>query len=594
MRSSTPSCLSFAVLALLLLPGCGGGGDATGDITGAVNVVMTDAANQDLECFEVDVGSMVFTKFDQSTLSALPRKTRIDFTELTSMAELVAAVDLPAGLYTRLSLELDFSNAVVSIRGQSAPAAVVDNDGAAITGTVPVQIDFPSGARPVIGVAGHHLFSLDLDLDQGVTVDSNTNTVTFCPVLSAEFDPSNPRPVVTSGVLTAVDTVASTMTVERRAVDDTALSQFTVEISPGTVFQIDGSNSVGATGLTALAAFVDSRVYVQGVVDASTSQLDAAAVEAGAGVPGSGQDWVIGHIVGRDNGTGSNAALTVLGRSSNAAGTTRNYNTLHTVDVSYFNTKVLRRGTGGSLDTDRLDVGQLVWAFGTLGGTTLDATAATGVVRMLPTSIFGVAAGAPAGDVLTLNVARFDLRDVSAFDFTVAAQSEADPSAYTVDVTGLDTTGIVSGSRLRVLGFVNPVGVTTDDNAVAESLQNHSTEAKVLFCQWNPASSSAIDQITDTAITLDVSAAAVHEVGDGFSPVTVNTTPAPTLVPRSVLGIYRIVQDGAVEVHLGFLPFTQSLTARTASSSVRRIAAFGTYDESTQQFSAGVVTVVLQ
>lgn len=589
MHRSLP--IVFAFLSAMAV-GCSGGGGGNASSTGSVSVVLTDAANEDLEAFEVDVGGMVFTKLDLSTVSVLPRSTRVDFTQLQALSEMVAGASIPAGIYRSIALTLDFSTAVVSIKGQTTPAAVVDVNGAPITGMVDVRVDFASGARPIVALSRHHLFALDLDLDQGVTVDSGLNTVTFCPVLSVEVDPSNPRPVATAGVLTAVDTTASTFTVERRATDDSAIAQFVVETATTTVFQIDGVNLVGDQGLAALAAQLNGRVYVQGILDADAPILHAVAVEAGAGVPGGTQDWVIGHIVGRDNGTGSNAALTVLGRSR--AGSTSNYNTLHTVNVTFAATKVLRRGAANSLTTDALDVGQLVWAFGTLSGTTLDATATTGVVRMLRTSIFGVATGAPASNTLTLNVARFDLRDISAFAFTVNSATEADPANFTVDVTGLDTTGVTTGSRIRVLGFVNPVGVTTDRNAAAISLVNHSTQAKVLFCQWSPASATAIDSITSSAITLDVSAALLHTVADGFSPVTINTAPAPSIVPLGALGIYRIVQAGAVEVNLGFIPFSLSLQTRAASSNVFRVAAFGTYDESTQVFSASVITVVLQ
>lgn len=582
--------LSLAFVAALAA-GCGSSGRQV-DLTGAVSVVLTDAANDDLEAFEVDVGSIVFTKLDHTTVSVLPRATRVDFTQLQSLSELVVGAGIPAGIYTRIALTLDFATAVVSIKGQATPATVLDLDGMPITGTVAVQVDFAAGSRPVVGLSLHHRFALDLDLDQGVTVDTGTNSVTFCPVLSAEVDPSNPRPVATSGVLTAVDVAAGTFTVERRAVDDSAIAQFTAEAASTTVFQLDGVNLVGSAGLVALAAQLNSRIYVQGTLDAVEPLLHAVAVEAGAGVPGSGQDWVVGHIVGRDLGSGSDAALTVLGRSR--AGATSNYNTLHTVNVSFANTKVLRRGAANSLSTDALDIGQLVWAFGTLSGTTLDATATTGVVRMLRTSMFGIATAAPAAHTLTLNLTRFDLRDISAFDFDVDSVTEADPANYTVDVTGLDTTGITTGSRIRVLGFVNPVGVSTDDAATAISLVDRSSAAKVLFCQWTPASASALDAISSTTLTLDVSTALLHQVGDGFAPVTITTAPAPTVVPLGALGIYRIVQAGAVEVHLGFIPFSESLQTRAAASNVVRIAAFGTFDDSTQEFAASVITVVLQ
>lgn len=589
-----PSALALVSTAFAALAACGSSGSDAGAATGAIDLVLTDAASEDLEVFEVDVGDIVFTRSDQSTVSVLSRRTRVDFVQLQTLSELVAGLSIPAGVYTRIDLMLDFSTAVVSIKGQTAPAAVLDAGGAPITGTVPVQVDFATGARPAVRVARRHLFVLDLDLDQGVTVDTGLNTVTFTPVLGVEFDPSNPRPVATTGFLNSVDLTQNRFVVERRAVDGTAIAQFTVAISSTTVFQVDGQNAVGSVGLGNLVPQIGNRIFVQGALDATQPRLNAVAVEAGAGVPGGGQDWVLGHVVARDNGSGSDASLTVLGHSRVDGSGTRQFNTLHTVTVTHAATKVLRRGTGGTLDSDDLNVGQLVWAFGSLTGTTLDATAATGVVRMLRTSIFGVAAGPASGNQLTLNLSRFDLRPIGSFDFDVGGNPEAVPASFTVDVTGLDTTGVTAGSRIRAIGFVNPVGVGGDANAAAVSFVNHSTQAKVLFCQWSPASGTAIDSASDSAVTLDLGGASVHAVGDGFAPVTVNASPAPALVPLGAIGIYRIVQDGAVELNLGFGPFAQSLQNRAATSDVFRIAALGTYEPTTQVFSASVITVVLQ
>jgi hypothetical protein len=233
-----------------------------------------------------------------------------------------------------------------------------------------------------------------------------------------------------------------------------------------------------------------------------------------------------------------------------------------------------------------------VLAFGDLTGTVLDATGTDGVVRMLRTSIFGIATGAAAGNVLTLDVTRFDLRDETAFGFTVGGVSQADPDNFTVDVTGLDTTGITNGSQVRVFGFVNPVGVPGDANSQAIALIQ-SSAARVLFCQWSPASSTAIAGTTAISVTLDVNGTVISAVGDGFAPVAVNASPPPTIVPLTLLGIYRIVQGSSVEVHLGFDAFRQSLAVHAALGNVFRIAAFGTYDDATQVFHALTVTVVM-
>ncbi|MGE3171016.1 MAG: DUF4382 domain-containing protein [Planctomycetota bacterium] len=560
--------------------------------TGEVSIVLTDAASDELVQFEVDVANIVLTKASGDTVSVMPRAARIDFADLTTVGELVTAVTLESGTYRSMTMDLDFSSAAVAIVGQTSPAAVVDTAGNPITGTVSVQVDFSVRARPLVRVARHHLFQLDLDLDQGVTVNAGINTVTFAPVLSAVLDPSNPRPVVASAVLAGVDAAAGTFTVDRKALDGNTLATVVVRTGALTVFQVDGQVALGASGLAQLAAHTGERVFVQGTLDPRERVLVAAAVETGAGVPGNGQDWVLGHVTARNTGAGTDPTLTVTGRSFDVGTSTRRFNAAHTVTLARASTKVLRRGAGNSLDSDALNVGQLVWVFGDMTGTAMDATAATGVVRMLPTSVFGIAAGPAAGGVLTLDVARFDLRPDSAFNFVVGGNSQALENAFTVDVDGLDTTGITTGSRLRVFAWINPVDVGTDSNCEALSIVDRTSEGRALLLQWSPASGAAIASSTPSALTLDVSGAAIATVGDGFAPVAVGASPAPTLVPLLGLGVYRIVQAGQVDVFFTFDAFRAELVLR--SGSVFRIGAFGTYDDGAQAFSALAATIVLE
>jgi hypothetical protein len=584
--------LRSLVLFSCLAAAAGCSSKSSDSMTGEASILLTDAASDELDAFEVDVGNIVFTKLDGSTVSVMPRATRVDFAELETLGELVAGTVLEAGTYTRISMTLDFTNAVVSIRGQTAPATVLDKDGNPITGTVEVHVDFIGTSRPLVGVSRHHRFVLDLDLEQSVSVDAANNRVTFCPALHAVVDPTNPKPVMTTGFLVGVDATTGQFTVERRALDGNTLAQFTVATTMVTVWQLDGVVSIGPAGLVGLANHVGSRVWLQGTLDTNLRVVHAVAVEAGAGIPGNGQDQVFGHIVARDNGANSDAVLTVLGRSRDEATGTRHFNTLHTVAVSVANTKVLRRGAGNSLDSDALNVGQLVWAFGDLTGTALDATATDGVVRMLPTSVFGIAASAPVNGTLTVDAVRFDLRDDDLFDFTVGGNAQADPDAFTVDVGSLDTTGIGPGSKLRIFAWINPVDVTTDADCAALAIVNRTSDGRVLFCEWSPPGSAAIGATTATSIGFDVAGTTVSVVGDGFAPVAIVGSPAPSLQPLLGFGVYRIVQDGSVEVHLGFDAFRQSVATRATMSPVFRLAAIGTYDQPTQVFRGLVVTIV--
>ncbi|HEX6812846.1 MAG TPA: DUF4382 domain-containing protein [Planctomycetota bacterium] len=579
----------FTAFVLALIgAGCSSNKDAG---TGTVSVVLTDSASEELSQFEVDVSNLVLTRRDGATVSALSRTTRVDFVELESINELVTAVDLESGVYTRVTLTLDFANAAVVLVGALTPATVNDASGAPITGTVDVTVDFASGSRLFVGAGRNNLFALDLDLDQSVAVDAGTNSIRFSPVLEVQVNPANPKPIATTGILQSVDLNALTFALERRDVSNTAIHTFTVAIGPSTVFQLDGVVQVGAAGLGSLVGNISDRVFVQGLFSAGSSRLTAVAVESGAGVPGNGQDWVAGHVVGRTGGAGVDATLTVLGRSLDVGTSTRTFNTSHTVNVSKANTKVLRRGAGNSLDSDAINVGQLVWIFGDLTGTTLDATAVTGVARMLRTSIFGIAAGPVDDNTLTLDVVRFDHRLVSSFDFGVSGQVQADPNAFTVDVTGLSTEGIATNSRIRAFAWIAPVGSAGAD-ATAVSLVDRTNAGKVLYCLWAPASLNALSAGTNLTVT-GIADADVKVIGDGFAPVTLLASPAPVLQPLLTAGYYRIVQDAQVTAYADFSAFKSALAARLVSSGVFAVSAFGTFAPTGQVFSALTATVVL-
>jgi hypothetical protein len=578
----------------LFLAGCGGG--TAPQPQGQGSLVLTDAPSDDLAQFEVDVASVVLHKLSGASVSVLARTARVDFAALQDIGELVARAGLEAGVYTGLTLTLDFANAVALLHGASSPAAIVDADGQPITGRLPVDITFTASHRPLVAAGRNHLFLLDLDLDQAITVDTVANKVTFVPVISAAVDPTDPEPVAISGLLVSVDTAGSSFVLEKRTPNGQRIATFEVSAAPGTIFQISGVVTLAAQGLPALAALPPgtTRVFVQGVLDSARPRLHAAAVESGAGTFGNGQDWVAGWIVARGSGAGTDTSLSVRGRSHQIGSGTRRFHTLHTVDVQLGPTKVLRRGAGNRLDSDALNVGQYVIAFGALTGTTLDARGADGVVRMLPTSVFGIANGAASSNRLSLDLARIGPLPIGEFDFLVAGQNEADPDAFEVDVAALDTSGIVAGSRIRATGWLNPVGIVGDPAMAPIALVDHSRSAQLLVCAWTPPTAAAIGSISTTAITLDVAAADPRKVFDGFGGTVLSATPAPSVQPLLGLGIYRLVQDGAIELHFDFPSFANALSQRLASSSVARVVALGGLDSTTQVFRALVVTVVLR
>src|SRR5262249_60479260 len=65
--------------------------------TGSATIALTDAVNDDLDTFEVDVHDISFTKLDGNTVSVMSRTTRVDFAALESLSELFVGVAMPAG-----------------------------------------------------------------------------------------------------------------------------------------------------------------------------------------------------------------------------------------------------------------------------------------------------------------------------------------------------------------------------------------------------------------------------------------------------------------------------------------------------------------
>ena len=593
------------VLPMLCLASCGsGGGENRGGSGGgrtsnspSASIVLTDAASDEVEVFEVDVKDIVLTKASGGTVSLLSSSARVDFAALESLGDLIVGVGLEAGFYTAMTMTLDFTNATVCLVGQTTHATVLNENGAVITGEVDVAIAFPAVLRPQMIAGRNHVFMVDLDLDQAVAVNAAGNEVTFIPTMTVSIDPQTNKPIAMTGILTAVNPTASTISIEKRTPSGAAIGTFTISVTVTTVFQVNGVVSIGSAGLTALAPLlaVPTRVFVQGRLSTTKRELIADAIESGVGTPGNGQDWVLGHIVQRDLGAGGDATLTVLGRSVDDSTGTRRFNTNHTVSVALANTKVLRRGAGNSLSSDALQVGQRVAAFGTLTGTALDATAGTGVVRMRRTSIFGVAAGSPSSNSLTLNVGRIGLRQIGSFNFTVNGNVEVDAAALTVDVTGLSTGALATGARVRSIGWFNPVSVASDNDFRAVSVVNHTNQARLMLCQWMPPRTDAISTLSSAGLTLDVTNAAIKTVVDGFQPITLTMSPPPSVQPLLGVGLFTIVENGTFELHTDFNTFITSLGSRiSATSPVFRITALGTFDESTQAMSTLITTVVLR
>ena len=584
-------------LALTALSACSSGNGADAGGSENVQLVLTDAASPDLAAFEVDVSGLVFHRLDGAEVSVLPRATRVDFVQLDDLRELVGPATLAPGVYTGATMTFDFSTATALVVGSATPASVVDENGQPITGALSAEVTFPTGRQPRLMANRRHVVQLDLDLSQAIAVDTAQNEVTFRPMVAVSFDPVDVRPAAIRGELVSVDAATGRFVVRRLARDGSMLADVTVATSPQSVFQVSGEVYAGTFGLVALEALgAGSRVYVQGALDLMLPGVRAVAIEAGAGVPGGGQDQVFGWIVGRSTAAGTDAELTVLGRSVESGATTRRFHTRFDVHTILGGTKVLMRGMPSPADTDELQVGQLVWVFGTLTGTSMDCgPTAQGIVRVLPTTLLGHANAPAAGGVLDVDVRRIGWLPIGEFDFSVAGNPELDPSATSLDVSNIRVADVAASDLVAASGWFGPVGVMSDPDFSPVRVVDRAANGYLMLCSWRPGTATGALEVGTNALTVHVDAAGVAVVGDGIAPRTLTAMPVPSIAPRTDLGLWFLVQNRGVTLHLSFSEFLADLASRVgAGAAPATVTALGQDDAATQVLTASVASVVLR
>jgi hypothetical protein len=485
------------------------------------------------------------------------------------------------------------TTATCLIAGQSTPATIVNDQGLAFGAPVIVPLNIP-GFLSLPG-DGHKLIEVDLDLAQSLLIDSATNTVAFTPAFVVRTTLAQQKPVFVAGHLGTVDTLASTFEVSLVDENDVEVGLVTCTSDNATVFQNDGHPATGAAGLAALA-LLPAGTWVQAhcTIDATLATLQATSVSAGIGTWNGGTDIVEGVVLDRVGGAGADATLTVLGRSTNAAHDTWQFNTTFTVATTLAGTSVVRYASGTAYDTDDLNIGQQVRVFGTLATTNMDAS--TGVVRQQPTWIHGIAAGAPAGGQVTLSLVSVGLRSQALFNF-------ANPTAFVTDVGTLaDALSVTAGTNVVERGYVNPVGGGGADFA-ADVVINADTAPSLVLVR-NRLGVGFDVTLTCTTGQIDINVVGAPSLGEfaildqGVVGITnLPTAPTPDIVPAGSLGLYllRDLTLGTTTLYVHFPTFSSAVNAAVGQGAqVRHVAAVGDWDAGTSTISAGLVSILVQ
>jgi len=580
--------LEVGVLALVLLFGavaCGGGSSGTSDAsaglpeTGEVTVALTDAEG-DFLAYLIDVQSLRLRRADGAEVSLLPERSRIDFTELTALTEILGTGSVPVGTYTGARLTLDFSDAEVVVQdagGEARPAVVVDGDGQPL-GTVDVELALADSDRLRVTPATLRTLSLDFDLDASNTIDDSGDTpvVTVEPVLLASVGLDPDREHRARGLLTAVDAQAQAFGLDLRPFrrDDGGFGEIRVTVTGATGYEIDGERYQGDAGLQALAGLpAGTRLVAWG--QGGAQGLVAERVLAGDSLYWNGSPVVRGVVRARDDRSLSLAAVVLTG-----GGELRFRRALEVLVGP--DTAVAARGSAaGELDAFDVSVGSRVLAAGVFDGDgALDAR--DGRLYLPRAGLLGrVVEPAP----LTVELSLLSGLRPEAFDFAgtgVMAEEDADPLAYRVATGALDLPALAADDWIQVRGQVSRFGFAPPDfqaqSVVDLSELVRGATARVV---WPEGTGNPFVSLAPGRLDLDLAAARAEvRVRGRWRDRVIEPEVLSLLAPAATGGRYAIVErgTGVIRLYRQFEALTEALAAALDDGGrLRRIVSQGGY-----------------
>jgi len=580
---------SLCALSAASIGGCsgssGGGGESVAPAqSGEITVAVTDAATDEIDTFEVDIVSFKFDRRSGATVEVLPQTTRVDFAQLVTVSEVVAAATIPVGHYERAFITLDFSSAAVRITGNTSGASLRDAQGQPLTGQRELEIVFPNGGFTV-GRGKGHFAEVDFDLDNSLVVDAAANTVTVDTILFASIDPLNPKDARVPGLASNFSGSGFDLDV-RIGLGLVSRGVLSVRTEGSTVFDLQGQVLTGQAGHDALEALGDGTLIVAG--GRVNPLLRTLAAQWVVLLP-QNLDEVGGLVVARSGAPGANPTITLKGIAVRRANGSVSFNDTVTLLASFVETKVNKRGTaGGTLNTDSINVGQRILAYGTFSGSVLDLSQpGAGFVRLVETDLNGEVVGTPTPGRLALDLERIGRRLQPAFDFTVDGIAQADPDAMIVDTGGLSLAGVQSSSAVQVRGFVAPV--TTDAAAepdfVADTVIDRTGAGSHLRMGWLPATANPIVSSTTGELTLDHGSALVAAVDRGL--IVPTQLAADPTVSGTTNGFYAVRRGLTVTLFRDFAAFLAHFEAEiNAGARTYAFRALGRWDATTNRLTA--------
>jgi hypothetical protein len=486
-----------AVSALLcavavLAAGCHNNNNISG--YGIAWVTLTDEPG-DYTSYIVTVDSVTLTDNTGNVVTAAAVPEVVNFAQLYNFAELWSSSGIPSGTYLSATINLDYTNAAVTVMVNGVPqtAKLLDYTTGATPTTYAVTVTFdpanPLVITPTFASTSAQRLAVDFNLAASGRVDLTTSpaTVLVRPYLTAGVLPADTKLIRVRGPLVNSNLGVGTYTVYVRPFYDEANNIGTVTLfnQPNTIYTLNGNTYVGEPGLKAMTLLSAGSTIVAGYTTFQPT------VNTNPSPPSTAGKFNLVYVVGasslEDQYT-EGLSGDVIGRIGNTvtlAGSTLFLNTanIYTYEVS---PSLLLLGSGTivtaddnstltGLNSGSVAVGQHISARGIYslladGTVQLDATGTsstnTGSVRLQTTEFWGPLVSSAAGS-LVMNVNTINDWPVSDYDFTGNGATAADnpsPSAFSVNTAGLTLPlGTAAGDPVWVNGFVTRFGSAPPD-----------------------------------------------------------------------------------------------------------------------------------
>jgi hypothetical protein len=580
--------------------------------------IMTIGESTDRSAFAsyiIAIDSISFTQNDGAVVTPLITSETMDLTRLNTFTELVEAPAVPSGIYTSVTLTLDYTAAAISVSddGVAVPAEAVDFQGDQMT-TASVTVTFDPNNPLVVTENESVRLNVDVNLEASNSITeplTNPGTVTVQPFVVVSPAPVDSTVMRARGVFVTTQTVPSGFFMNLRPFYDlvSQLGALIVNTNAQTYWNINGVTYVGAAGLAQLPNQPSTSVPVvaYGTLDdlsGITPTFNATSIYVGTSQESPLAEYITGTVTARSGDTLSVNGATYL----TPLGTISYYPTA-TVYVDD-TTIVSEDGVAANgLSIANISPGQQInvsgqGAISTTNELSLEASGAQ--VRLAQTTLWGgLHAAAPTS--ATLDIGSLDNWAPAAFNFAGTGSSSAnDASATNYVVTTAGAGGIPLGDPVQATGIIAPFG-SAPPAFNATSFVPASAAPQTLVVEWISGGAAVpFSSVSTAGLVVNLASkelGTTHYIRSGPYVKDLASLPASPLITtvgadqsnlQLAIGSATITTTG-ISVFNNVDEFINAVnTDFNGTNKIFRLVAYGQYDSTTNQFVATHIYVALQ